>query len=137
MKTLLEELNGRFLFPSNKKKSLRTVEIERCHDDEVIRYPVLEQSYSCDSVWSVPWCKWRWFLFLYHDMWRSEHWAVKSCPTCVLHTYYGLSVSCIIGSLGIFMCTAVRSCADEIYGNNPFSWYHQLDVVYLKACPKI
>lgn len=54
MKTLLEELNGRFLFPSNKKKSLRTVEIERCHDDEVIRYPVLEQSYSCDSVWSVP-----------------------------------------------------------------------------------
>lgn len=53
MKTLLEDLNRIFLF-SNSKKSLKTVQIERRHNDEVIRNPELEQSYCCDSVWSVP-----------------------------------------------------------------------------------
>ena len=56
MKTLLGELNGRFLF-SNNKKCLRTVRIERCDNDEVLRYPELEQSYCYDFVCSVTWCK--------------------------------------------------------------------------------
>jgi len=45
-------------------------------------------------------------------------------------------VSRIVGSVGILTSTAVRSCAGEVYGSLPFSWYHQLFMAHLKACPE-